>query len=638
MQPITLTRPAGRSFLAFACACAAVAFLHADPAASTTSATDENVLSGTWCYATKLERLIVSASRTPQSARYTPSSVTDYDFNYLGSAQILSLADVIDRAPGVSLVTLGGRGSQASVYIRGAEIDHVLFFVDGVRMNSAQAGYSGFLGGADLNGFERMEILRGPQSTLYGSSAIGGVILLETASAGVATGKDTSGVLQARAGSFDTLGATVAARGSAGPVRSSVSLGFEETNNFRPDNAFKALAYSTRLEADLAPQFLLGATLRGQDGAYDEIGSLSFPGKGRAENLNHLGTVYAQWKPAGTFVSRLTTGWHQNEYQWTDKTFGPASNFYTRNTRQILDWQNTWDATPRARFIAGANAEWSTYTSYGKGLKDRLTSAYLSGSVRPTKELTLEGGLRTDDYNLTSRADTWRTGASYRIEKTGTKLRATYGTGFKAPTVVNRFGSAPFYGASPLIGPEKSKGWDAGFDQELAGEKLVANVTYFQNRFRDLILNAYDMSTGRYVAANVRRARSEGVELGLTARPIKPLTLRAAYTYTSALDLSATKATRLPRRPRHITDLDAQFQLTKAWLLGTGVHFEADRVLNATVRLEDFTTTRLYTSYALSDVATVKFRVENALDESYAEVGGYPSAPRAMYTSVEWKF
>jgi vitamin B12 transporter len=632
MHPTTLSRLAGRPFLALACSLAAPALVHAAPAAS-----QAEIAYLVPRDVTPLDRIIVSASRTPQAAKYTPSSVTQHDLTYLGSAQVLSLEDTLDRTPGTSLVSLGGRGSQASVYIRGTEADHVLFFVDGVRMNSAQAGYAGFLGGADLSGLERLEILRGPQSTLYGSSAIGGVILLETAAVGSGNG-ETHGVVQARAGSFDTFGAAVAARASSGPVRSSMSLGFEETDNFRPDNGFKVLSYSTRVEGDIAPTLLLGATLRGQDGDYDEIGSLVFPSKGRANNLNHLATVYSQWTPVENFASRLTGGWHQNEYTWTDKTYGPSSNFYSRNTREILDWQNTWDATQRIRFVAGLNAEWATYSSSGKDLKDRLDSVYLSTSIRPVKNLTLEGGVRTDDYDLTERADTWRTGASYRIEKTGTKLRGTYGTGFKAPTVVNRYGSEPWYGPNPAIGPEKSKGWDAGIDQEILGDKLVASVTYFQNRFHDLIVSNFSMTTFKYVASNIRRARSEGVEIGLTARPIAPLTLRAAYTYTDAFDLGVTPNARLPRRPRHITDLDGQYQLTSAWLVGAGVHFEADRVLNTIVRLEDFTTTRFYTSYTLNETVSLKFRIENALDEEYSEVAGYPSAPRAMYTSVEWKF
>jgi vitamin B12 transporter len=634
MHPTLLSRLAGRSSLAIACAFAVSASVHAQT--SSASETPIQVAALAPRGVTPLDTIVVSATRTPQATKYTPSSVTIQDLNYLSSAQVITLQDALDRTPGISVVSLGGRGSQTSVYIRGTEADHVLFIVDGVRMNSAQAGYAGFLGGADLGGLERFEILRGPQSTLYGSSAIGGVILLETAATGNGA---THGTVQARAGSFDTFGANTAARGQAGPIRYSASLGYEETDNFRPDNGFKSLSYTTRFESNIAPQLMLGATLRGQNAAYDEIGSTAFsPSKGRSDNLNHLATAYAQWTPAASFSSRLTGGWHQAEYTWTDKTYGPLSNFYSRNTREILDWQNTWDATPWARIVAGANAEWSTYSSGGKDLKDTLKSAYLSASLQPVKNLTIDGGVRTDDYDITERADTWRAGAAYRIEKSGTKLRATYGTGFKAPTVVNRYGSEPWYGPSPNIGPEKSKGWDAGFDQEILGDKLVANVTYFQNNFHDLIVSNFSLTTFKYVAENIRRARSDGVEFALTARPLEPLTLRASYTYTDAFDIGVTPTTRLPRRPRHITDLDGQYQVTNAWLVGAGVHFEADRVLSATVRLEDFTTTRFYTSYAVNNSVSLKLRIENALDEEYSEVAGYPSAPRAVYTSVEWKF
>ena len=630
MPSTTLSRLAGRPSVAIACALAVSAAAHAASNASPTLVAHLAPRD-----VTPLDAVIVSATRTPQALKYTPSSVTQHDLTYLESAQITSLQETLDRTPGISLVSLGGHGGQASVYIRGTESDHVLFIVDGVRMNSAQAGYASFLGAADLAGLERVEILRGPQSTLYGSSAIGGVILLETASTGTAA---TRGTVQARAGSFDTFGASVAGRGQSGPIGFSASLGYEETNNFRPDNGFKILAYTTRLESELTPQLLLGATLRGQEGIYDEVGSVVFPGHGRSENRNHLGTVYAQWTPSPAFASRLTAGWHQNEYDWTDKQYVPPSDFYSRNTREILDWQNTWDAASWVRVVGGVNAEWSTYSSSGSDLEDTLKSAYLSASLQPVKNLTIDGGVRTDDYDLTERADTWRTGVSYRIEKSGTKLRATYGTGFKAPTVVNRFGSEPWYGPSPDIGPEKSKGWDAGIDQEIFGDKLVVNLTYFQNRFHDLIVSNFSMTTFKYVAENVRRARSEGVEIALTARPLEPLTLRAAYTYTDAFDVDTTPHARLPRRPRHICDLDGQYQVTSSWLVGAGVHFEADRVLNPAVRLEDFTTTRFYTSYALNEAVTVKFRIENALDEDYWEVAGYPSAPRAVYTSLEWKF
>ena len=583
----------------------------------------------------QLDHFVVSASRAPQDLKFTPSSVSVLSLPELRLAQIDSLKTALAQTPGVIVVSTGATGGQTSIFMRGANADQVLLLVDGVRMNTTQAAYLNFLGGADLAGLERIEVLRGPQSTLYGSSAMGGVILMETAAVGAG---ETSGIGTVNAGSFDTLGASVAARGRAGWLGYSVSLGHEQTDNRRPDNAYKQSAYTFRFEGSLTSTLALGATLRGQVGDYDEAGSLLFPGTGRVDALNHLATTYAQWHPAAEFRSRLTAGWHQNEYTYTPKPYGSSSIFYARKTRRILDWQNTWDAAPWATLVAGANAEWSHYITGGAPLQDQLHGAYLSAVLRPRANLAIDGGFRTDDYDIAGRATTGRTGAAYRLAATGTKFRATYGTGFKAPSTTNRFGSPPFYAPSPAIRPEKSTGWDAGFDQALFGERLTASATYFQSRFRDMINNVYQSSTGLYKATNLKLARTEGVEFALAARPVKSVTLRAAYTYLSALDTSTAKVARLPRRPRHTLDLDARWQTTSVWLIGAGLHFVSDRVQSSTVTLENYATVRLYTSYAFTPAVAVKFRVENALNENYAEVLGYPALPRAMFGGVEWKF
>ncbi len=582
----------------------------------------------------RLDHFVVSASRTPGDPKFTPGSVSVLSLPELRLAQIDNLKTALAQTPGVIVVSTGATGGQTSIFMRGANADQVLFLVDGVRMNTTQANYLNFLGRADLAGLERIEVLRGPQSTLYGSSAMGGVILLETAAVGAG---ETAGVTTVRAGSFDTLGASVAANGRAGPLGYSASFGHEQTDNHRPDNAYKQSAYTFRFEAAATPALLVGTTLRGQVGNYDEAGSILFPGTGRVNALNHLATTYAQWCPAAEFHSRLTAGWHQNEYTYTPKPRGSSPVFYSRNTRRILDWQNIWAVAPWAKFVAGANAEWSHYTS-GAPLQDQLRGAYLSAVLRPLANLAIDGGFRADDYDLTGRATTGRAGAAYRLAATGTKFRATYGTGFKAPSATNRFGSPPFFAPSPAIRPEKSTGWDVGFDQELLGERLTVSATYFQGRFRDMISNVYSSSTGLWKATNLRLARTEGVEFALAARPIQSVKLRAAYTYLSALDTSTARVTRLPRRPRHTLNLDAQWRATSAWLVGAGLHSVSDRVQSGTVTLENYATVRFYTSYALTPEVAVKFRVENALNENYAEVLGYPALPRAMFGSVEWKF
>lgn len=634
MKYHSTSRTAGWSSTVLACAAlAAASFARAQTANTTASTTSDHE-------AVRLDNYVVSASRTPEDPRYTPSAVSVLTAEDLVAAQITDLRTALAAQPGVIIVSTGAHGGQSSIFMRGANADQVLLMVDGVRMNSADAPYSNFLGGADLVGIDRIEILRGPQSTLYGSSAMGGVISLETARGCGAT----QGTVSATAGSFGTIGGSAAVSGGTRTVGYSASLASDTTDNDRVDNRYKQTSYSTRLEWVPLPSLLIGATVRGQQGKYNEAGPepLGYSSKGIVEAPNHLVTAYAQWRPIDGFRSRLTAGWHQTEYTWTDKTYGVSSDYYYRNTRRILDWQNSWQINNEARVVAGANAEWSHYTVSGTTLEDKQRGLYANLDYRVAEALTLNLGGRTDKHDIDGRANTWRSGASYRIAETNTKLRATFGTGFKAPTMANRFGMPPWYAASPLIKPEKSQGWDAGFDQDIAGGLFTASATYFHNHFNDLINSVYTSSVGKYVATNVKNATTEGVEVALGAQPIKVLKLRASYTYVSALDTSGVQAFRLTRRPRHTGDFDAQWQIVKAWQIGGGFHFVADRLSTSTatlsVRQEDYTTARLYTSYAITSQLTVKARIENALNEEYAEVVSYAALPRGYFGSVEWKF
>ncbi|MCX6950600.1 MAG: TonB-dependent receptor plug domain-containing protein, partial [Verrucomicrobia bacterium] len=225
-----------------------------------------------------LDHLVVSAARLPQDPLYTPSSVSVLSLPDLQLLQVDTLKTALAQTPGVIVVSTGATGGQTSVFMRGANADQVLLLVDGVRMNTTEASYLNFLGGADLGGLGRVEVLRGAQSTLYGSSAMGGVILAETAAAGDGA---PSGVAMVQTGSFDTLGASVSVRGRSGWLGYSGSFGREQTDNDRPNNAYKQSSYTARLEAAAAPTLLFGVTLRGQQGAYDEAGSLLFAGAGR---------------------------------------------------------------------------------------------------------------------------------------------------------------------------------------------------------------------------------------------------------------------------------------------------------------------------------------------------------------------
>lgn len=578
-----------------------------------------------------LEQVVVSATRTPQDPKITPESVTALSLPALETMQVPDLRTALAQTPGVIVVNTGAVGSQSSIFLRGANADQTLFVVDGVRLNTANVSYANFFGGADLAGLDRIEVLRGPQSTLYGSSAMGGVILLETAHGC----GEPAGVVSTYAGSFASLGAEASVAGGTNAAGYSLSVAHEQTDNDRPYNRYKSWNYSGRLEGQATPWLLVGATVRGLIGHYEEPGPITYPSPGDVQTVTDLATAYAEARAGDQFRSRLTAGWYQDEYTFNDGS--PYDFYYARNTREILDWQNTWEAAKWAELVAGVNAEWSHYQSGGM-TTDRSLAGYISTTLHPAPDLELTAGLRHDHFDTVGGATTWRTGIAYPLGGT-TKFRATFGTGFNAPTPGDRYGMPPYILPNPAVQPEMSRGWDVGLDQTLLDRRLTLSATYFENRFRDLLeYQVVDPVTYAGREVNVDRATTSGVEFAAAAKLASIFTVRAGYTYLEATD-DVTNA-RLIRRPRHTLDGDFEAQVTDKWLIGAGAHLVADRLdgAYAPTPLSGYTTVRLYSSYALRPDLILKVRAENLLDRKYQEVAGYPALPRAFYGSMEWRF
>lgn len=575
-----------------------------------------------------LDRYVVSASRTPQELSATPSSVTVLPMNDLQTEQIVDLRTALGQQPGVVVVNTGAVGGPSAIFLRGANSHQTLFVVDGVRMSDRSASYSTFLGAADFSNVHRVEVLRGPQSTLYGSSAMGGVILVESVQG---TGRP-SGSLEATAGSFDTWGASASVAGGLKDFSYSGSLARFSTDNDLPNNQLRQWSYATRLEYAATPELLVGTTFRGQNDEYQQPGSRLYPAPGDVSSDNYLGTAYAQLKVGEDVASRLTLGLHRRVYD-----FDAAYSSALRNTRRIIDWQNTWQASRQLEVVGGANFEWSKYLIDGVKSTDDVAAGYVSATARPVERLTFTAGLRYDDFKSVGSATTWRGGAAWQAAH-GTKLRATYGTGFSAPGSDDRYG-VPQWGqrANPNLRPEKSRGWDAGIDQDILDGKATLSATYFENRFRNLFEWEYvDWVTYEGMTVNRSRATTRGVELAIQARLVAGVQTRLAYTYLDAQD--TTSGARLARRPRHSLDGEVRCEPAAGLVVGAGVHAVASRVEPYGAAAEDYTTARLFASYAVRRDLLLKLRVENALDERYEEVLGYASLPRGVFGGVEWHF
>ncbi|HEY9348410.1 MAG TPA: TonB-dependent receptor, partial [Inquilinus sp.] len=251
----------------------------------------------------------------------------------------------------------------------------------------------------------------------------------------------------------------------------------------------------------------------------------------------------------------------------------------------------------------------------------------------------LTGSVRQDLNDLFRDSTTWRLTAAWRIEATGTKLRASYGTGVKNPTLFELYGFTNTYRGNPDLKPEHAEGWDAGFDQEIWGDRVVLDATWFEQRISDLIVGSGQGSTNLPGTATAR-----GVELGLSVTPVDDLTIRAAYTYTDAEDSTGAE---LVRRPRNIASLNVNYRfLEGAANVNLGVDYNGpqkdlafDEVYNSSpVTLDGYTLVNLAASYQVSDGVQVYGRIDDLLDEDYEEVWTYGSLRRAGYLGMKVSF
>jgi vitamin B12 transporter len=594
---------------------------------------------------TRLEDLVVTATRLATPLHAIGSSTDVLLPGELKRRQISSLRDALQLAPGGVILGNGGPGAVSSFFLRGVSSTQTLLLVDGIRINDANTSAGSFLGGADLAGMGRLEIVRGPQSTLYGGAAIGGVVALDAAPG---TGP-AHGSAELEGGSFETWLGRVWAGGRTGRLGLAVTLTANGTENQRRPNDWDQRTQLVRVDYRISSGIEAGATFRGLQHSYTSPGDLRTSNttpEGTTTFENHLATVWLEAAPFPGWRSRLTAG-AQAQYTKGTGRFngGEEFSFALDNSRRVLDWQNTVQAGPRATLVAGLNREWSTATSDGAALEERLFGAWAEALLAPISEIALTAGVRSDNYNTFADAVTWRVTGAWRPGSSGTRLRASYGTGFMPPSLAARFGSV-FQEPNPDIRPERSRGWDAGVDQDVAGGKATLGLTWFHNSLTDLIgfEGATFPALGRSV--NIDRARTRGIEANARVRA-GVLDARLAWTRLSAVSLSAPDPgqERLIRRPRHTLSGDAGVTLGAGASLGAGVLVVAGRVdedFNSfpSLRIDpgDYAVARVYGAAGLGRGLTLRARIENLFDQRYEPVYGFPGLGRSFLVTAMMEF
>lgn len=590
-----------------------------------------------------LETYVVSPTRVDTPASEVGNSVSKITHDQIEARQILQFDEILRLAPGAVTANTGNRGAISSVFLRGTNSNQTQIVIDGIRINDANLIPNAFLGGAAAHHLDSVEVLRGPQSALYGGEAVGGVISLMTSRAA----RDHLLTWEGVAGSFGSFETQLAAQVVDGPAAWSLSLGRETTDNARPHNAFEQFFYSGRFDVDLSERARAGFTIRGANRIYESPGSkYQNDSDDVDEDQSILFTTWLEANLTDSWTSRFTYGHVDQEL--TNRT--PPTARTAAYLKDILDWQNTviWNDTLTTVF--GVNREAASVVDNGFGSvseKETLLAIYGQQSVKLFDALTLTGGTRWQEYDSFGSVWTWRGAGAYHLEESGTIFRASYGTGFRAPSFLELYGTdpafLPFYPGfqgNPSLRPETSRGWDAGIEQRLFGA-TSASVTWFANDLRDLII--YDFAALPGTTFNAEEAHTQGLEAEVHGSLQDRLFWQLAYTYLEAENDST--GTRLLRRPEHSLGFDLQTRwLDHRLTLGLGGYAIQNRTDVAasfpwnTIDGDDYFVARAYGSYAVTDNLTVLLRLENAFDEEYDEIDGYPGRPQGLFGGVRLSF
>lgn len=593
----------------------------------------------------ELDQIVVSATGTPTPAREIASSVTVITASDIEQQQRRTLPQALATVPGLNVVQIGGPGGQTSVFMRGTNSNHVKVLIDGIEANDASTPNRSFDFGAMVtDDIERIEVLRGPQSGLYGANAIGGVISITTRR-GDGPPKVTARI---EAGSHGTFNQSTGFSGGDDRFNYAFNIAHtrsDSTESVPPSliplgirvrpNAYDAYTYSSRLGVALSDTLSLNWIGRYTDGKFLSTYDSGFPSRPTAY---HSSQNYAQaftrgeivWDPlGGRFVNTFGISYsNQDRSQRTPSVMTGILGLPTEylGERTKVDWRGNLEVAKGHNVIMGLQYERERLDTTSLVASNGNKAGFLEYQGNLQDRYFLAANIRHDVDDSYGGHTTWRVAPAVIVPGSETKLKASYGTGFKAPTLNELFvdyrPGFNFHG-NPNLRPEQSRGWDLGFEQPLLDRKFLFGATWFQNDIDNLIVtNARGDSY-----ANVGKARTRGVET-FTALEIAPqFRVRADYTFTFAKDEIARQE--LLRRPRHKASVTATWTpVDKLSLSATLIHVGSwvDGNRDFSVRrlnAKGATLVNLAAEYKATDKVTVFGRIDNLFDKRWENPVGF---------------
>lgn len=625
----------------------------------------------TTAHAQEDDEFVVTAARLPTALERSASRFHVITRNEIERFQYVSLADALQAVPSLSVVRNGGPGKLTSVFSRGTNANHTLVILDGIELNDP-SNPDGRVDVAQLllGNIERIEVLHGPQGTLHGSDAVGAVIhLVSRADADQALTVEAG----LEVGSFDTMSETVSARGARGALQYRLALQHQDTDGISAlsedfaapdgrldDDGYENLTWSGGLGWRLSPLSRLDLSAR-YVRSDNDLDLNVFPVRDDRDSRS----ADRQWLYSGRYTYDSADGRFSHQFglsynrlerrTWDDPDpVNPDDRVRDFNTgrRFKADTQHTWYASERHTLIGGVEYEresaqldfrsTSAFGAFDQSASETTehTAAFLQDRYDFSERLFGELGGRLDHYQGVGSKFTYRAAASYRIPRWDMRVRANVASGFKAPTIFQRYGSSAssfgVFQGNPDLEPETSRGWELGVEWG-SRDSIGGSVSYFRNEIQDLIVFTPDFLSNE----NRGEVRTWGVEVSAYANVSASFSLAADYSYVRTRDRDTGEA--LLRRPQHKATLQGRWMPQTRFTLSpeivyVGQRLDTDPISFTQVRAEDYWLVRLAGSWQFAEDWRFDGRVENALDRDFEEPLGFAQPGRAYYLGVRGSF
>lgn len=609
----------------------------------------------------ELTELVISPNRAPKPIEKVASSITVVTSKEMEQKRQRTVIEALSAVPGVQVVQSGGLGGNTGIFIRGANAEHTLILVDGIEVNDPIAtARQASIANMTLDDVERIEILRGPQSVLYGSDALGGVInIITKKGAGAPNGK-----VSAETGSYNTSTERASLSGEEHGLHYSIAGTRIDSGSISQANAalgnpekdqYDNTSFAARVDYDASEKTVVSGFFR-TNLSHTDLDN--FGGAGGDDPNRFFGQkqFFTRIQAASRELFedlQQTVGVSYSNQRFSD-TNSPdlmhpvdslASEFKSDMVK--VDFLNTLNLDPATISLGleteneRGSSEYFSTSDFGDyredflGQENRTNAAFLQTDLEWLERFNTTAGVRVDDAQFLDPQVTWRAGQNVQLPETGTILRGSVGTGFKVPSLYQRFSQ---YGRQDLQA-EKSLGVDAGVEQSFFSQALTLSATYFWNNFDNLIT----FDSGTFLYENVNDARTQGMEFASTVKLCDATEMIFSYTFLKPQD--RTSGEDLLRRARHKVGFDVRSTLSDKIQGTISGYYMGQRLDNdfatfpATSRyLGGYTVANATITYKPVQELEIYAKLENIFDREYESVIGFGAPGAAGYGGIVYHY